>query len=148
MDTSSLVQSCRSNRNDERYTRFPADFRRFNWRASQLGSLLDKSPFPKKPLLHKIIECSMLVIHTERVIGSKMPSQCGLSTRVRESPRTPRTEFRVLAGGSINNRGKGLAYSLLISALLAPPLFPEDLLSPLELGVMRDMAVSRRGVLG
>lgn len=72
-----------------------------------------------------------------------MPSQCGLSTRVRESPRTPRTEFRLLEGGSIKSRGKGLAYSLLISALLAPPLFPEDLLGPLELGVMSDMAVSR-----
>lgn len=86
----------------------------------------------------------MFVIHTERVIGSKMPSQCGLSTRVRESPRTPRTEFSRRDGDSINSRGKGLAYNLLISALLAPPLLPEDLLGPLELGVMRDMVIERK----
>jgi len=55
--------------------RFPPLFLIFICRASQLGSLRDKSPLPKSPRRHKIRECSGLHTHTDEVTGSKIPSQ-------------------------------------------------------------------------
>lgn len=59
--------------------------------ACHEGSLRERSPLPKKPRLHKIVESLVLVTHTERVAGSKTPSQCGLYTRALEYPNRPKT---------------------------------------------------------
>lgn len=89
--------------------RFPPLARRFVCRASQLGSLRERSPFPKNPRRHKINECSGFATQTERVVGSKTPSQYGFSTRASDRPSRPKTEPMRLGGGSTKRSGRGCA---------------------------------------
>lgn len=87
-------------------------FLAFTCLASQLGSLLDRLPFPKKPLVHRILEFLAFVTHTDRVAGSKTPSQCGfkISTLEPPRPRLPSSEEKVLVllgSGEVKMRGRG-----------------------------------------
>lgn len=95
---------------------FPAalSFLAFTCLASQLGSLLDKLPFPKNPLVHRILESLAFVTHTERVAGSKTPSQCGFRTSSLEPPRprlpsSEEKELVLVGSGEVKRRGRGWA---------------------------------------
>ena len=118
---------------------FPAAFLALTCRVYHDGSLLERSPFPKKPRCQRIIASFSLVTHTERVARSSTPSHCGFSTRTPEMPKSPRTRCGetcpVFCGGT-NSRGSGFLYMRLFSAFRAPAL----LLGPLcGVGAMRDM---------
>jgi hypothetical protein len=67
---------------DANYTLLPANaaFLALICLESHVGSLLDRSPLPKKPLRHSIAESLEFVTQTERVRGSNIPSQEGLCT--------------------------------------------------------------------
>ena len=119
---------------------FPAAFRALICRASQEGSLLERSPLPKKPLRQRMAESRSLVTHTERVAGSNMPSQRGFSSLLLERPRRPRTWPALLCvSGGAKTSGRGCAYILLFSARRAP-LFWEPLCL---LGAAEDMRACR-----
>lgn len=57
---------------------------------SQLGSLRERLPFPKKPRLQRTTRSFGSVTQIERVIGSKVPLHRGFSTRVGEIPKIPK----------------------------------------------------------
>lgn len=103
------------------YALCPLVFLLLSCLANQLGSLRERFPLPKKPRCQRMLESFLLVIHTDLVAGSKMPSQCGLIVVLQDRPRSP-SSFG--AGGSEKMMGRELAYILLFSARRAPPLPP------------------------
>ena len=83
-------------------------------RANHEGSLRERSPLPKKPLLHRIIVSFGPVTHTDLVAGSKTPMQCGFKTACCEMD-SKRRGFRIdshedsVFSSCENTRGRGFA---------------------------------------
>jgi hypothetical protein len=107
----------------------PFIFLAFICLANQLGSLLDRLPFPKNPRRHSVVASPEFETQAERVIGSNSAVQCGLRGRVKERPRN-------VYVGSGKIIGRGWAYILAVSARREEGL--KDALER-EVGLMSDM---------
>jgi hypothetical protein len=77
--------------------------------TSQLGSLRERFPFPKKPRLHRTMRSFGSVIQTEREIGSKVPWHRGFNTRVGEIPKIPKVVTANLFSTGEKIIGRGFA---------------------------------------
>jgi hypothetical protein len=89
--------------------RLPVAVLRWDCLASQLGSLRERLPFPKKPRLQRVMLSLRLVTQTERVVGSNVPSHRGFSTRVGNTPKMPKAVIANLLSIGEKEIGRGFA---------------------------------------